>query len=108
MKRVFSNREVARAWAKQAQSEGRNSNRSLYFRGSEIYSYGSHYLAAKIYGADGHRFALVNDYKYSKTTARHLSYIRQALTNAGIPYTEVPEVEAPREVTANRSAAWLA
>lgn len=87
MKTVFSNSQLCHVWAQQTQERGRGSN--MYFQGDEIYSYGSHFLAAKIFTRSKHRLALVNERRYSSSTSRHLSGIRSALRGL-IPYIEVP------------------
>jgi len=94
MKRVFSsNSEVCHVWAQQTQSEGRAG--SIYFEGDTIHSYGPHYKAAKIHTTkSGKRFALVNSYKYSVSTAKHLSEIRSALRDLML-YFECSDVTDP-------------
>lgn len=90
MKTVFSsNSQLAHVWANQSQESGRANN--TYFSGCDIYSYGSHFLAARIYVVKGKRFALVRSDKYSNTTAKHLSEIRSALSGL-MPYFESPDV----------------
>lgn len=74
MKSVFSNDDVVCMWAGRSQAHGHNAGMSLYFEGETIYSYGSHYPAARIV-ADG-AATLVNAQRYSVTTARHVSLIR--------------------------------
>jgi hypothetical protein len=85
IKKVFSSQaQLAHIWAQQTQSEGRTSN--MFFRDTEIFSYGNHYLAADIHTtSDGKKFAIVNSYNYSNSTAKHLSRIRSALRGL-MPY----------------------
>lgn len=78
MKTRFNNRELCHVWAQQTQSEGRGSN--MFFRDSRIYSYGEHYLAARIHDVRGEKVVLINNRNYSVTTQKHLSYIRNAIT----------------------------
>lgn len=79
MRKVFNNRQVTHVWAQQTQSEGRGP--SIFFRDTEIFSYGTHYLAGKIYtNKKGKKFALINSHNYSRTTTKHLSYIRSAVS----------------------------
>lgn len=86
MKTVFSNSQVCHVWAQQKQENGRNSSSTLYFEGTEIYSYGSHFLAAKFISKN---VVLVNSRTYSPTTGQHLSDIRSALSD-DIQYFRVP------------------
>ena len=44
---VVSPETVAHLWANQVQQEAKNSNRSFYFYGPSIYSYGSHFEIAR-------------------------------------------------------------
>lgn len=81
MKTVFTNSLVAHVWAQQNQSLGRNASNTFFFRDSSIWSYGSHYLAAKIHLSKNGRtqYALINDHNYSISTCKHLNAIRSAL-----------------------------
>ena len=75
MKRVFRNHdEVCHVWAQQTQSEGRAGN--IFFEGKSIYSYGRHFEAARFVDSET---VLLNEYRYSVSTAQHLSLIRQAV-----------------------------
>lgn len=69
MKQVFQNSEVAHIWARQSQSEGRNSANNIYFRNKDIFSYGSHFCMGRI--IDSSTVILTNR-RYSNTTAKHL------------------------------------
>jgi len=89
-KTVFSsNKQLTHVWANQSQAEGRAN--SMFFDGTEIFSYGRHYTAAKIHIVKGKSFALVNNYNYSVTTAKHLGYVRGALSGL-MPYFSVSDV----------------
>lgn len=75
MKRVFRNHdEVCHVWAQQTQSEGKAGN--IFFEGKSIYSYGRHFEAARFVDRET---VLLNSYRYSVSTAQHLSLIRQAV-----------------------------
>lgn len=88
MKTVFaSNSQVAHVWAQQTQSSGKSSN--LFFEDTCIYSYGRHYLAAKIHTIKGKKIALINSDTYSPSTGKHLSEIRSALRDL-MPKFNVP------------------
>lgn len=80
MKTVFNTAEVAHVWAQQRQSEGRNSNRSLWFRDRTIYSYGTHYPLATFRTAkDCSRFVTLNVSGCSGTTSGHVGDVQRAL-----------------------------
>lgn len=78
MKTVFNNSQLAHVFIAQTQSEGRNSGNSFYFRYKQIWSYGSHYLAAEIYKIKGKQIVLINSHKYSNSTSKHLDDIHNA------------------------------
>ena len=73
-KLVFSSTQVCHVWAAQSQSEGRNSAKNIFFEGPNIYSYGHHYLMAKIY-PDKNNAVLINEDSYSSTTSGHKSHV---------------------------------
>lgn len=89
IKQVFSsNAQLCHVWASETQETGRANN--VFFNSSEIYSYGYHFLAAKIYTNErGEKFALMNECRYSVSTAKHLRDIRSALIGR-MKYVEVP------------------
>lgn len=88
MKTVFSGRQVCHVWAQQTQATGRNSTNTIFFDGPSIYSYGRHFEMARFIG----EAVLVNCAKYSVTTSKHLSWVRQAVTHHRI--FEVPSMTA--------------
>jgi hypothetical protein len=53
--------------------------------GQRLYSYAHHYLLAEHIGP---KEVLVNEKKYSQTTSRHQSEVRQALTREGYKETD--------------------
>jgi hypothetical protein len=70
---------VAHLWANQSQSEARNGNRSFYFDGDTIFSYGGHFPVARIVTSSrGEVAALFNPATYSQTTKCHQSLARSA------------------------------
>jgi len=75
MKKVFSNSEIMHVFAQRTQSEGRTSN--VFFYGNKIYSYGYHYLLGEFID---NNTILINDTGYSHTTAKHINYLRQAVS----------------------------
>lgn len=99
MKKVFNNSSVTVAFVKQGQSEGRNSNGSMYFVDNVLYSYGSHFPMCKIVGDT----AIVTNRRYSSTTGKHMSSLHSALRGTTLRVIEVENPLAARinEVTAN-------
>lgn len=87
MKTVFTSQQCIHVWAQQTQREGRNSNRSIFFEGPSIYSYGRHFEMARF--VEG--VVLVNGARYSVTTSKHQSYVRRAITQ--YPSFNVPSME---------------
>lgn len=101
-KHVFENSMVAHVWAQQSQTEGRSHNGQFYFEGDTIYSYGHHFPAAKLVKTkDGEQAVLLNDRKYSVSTSRHQSYVRQALAGGLIKfYVEDPSTSPEANIQA--------
>lgn len=94
-KKVWSSHaEVAHIWAQQNHAEGKAGN--MYFEGAGIYSYGPHYLAARIHTKYAQPFALVRSDTYSVSTSKHLSEIRSSLHGL-MPYFCAPDVLNPRQ-----------
>lgn len=93
MKKVFSNHhEICHVWAAETQSEGRT--KSMFFENENIYSYGHHFLAAKIYtNKKGEKFVLINSESYGPTTSKHLCRIRSAVSH--LPSAHVESVDNP-------------
>ena len=91
MRTVLRNHdEVCHVWAQQTQSQGRAGN--IFFEGKSIYSYGRHFEAARFMDSET---VLVNSYRYSVSTAQHLSLIRQAVRHKQV-FT-VPSMTDHRE-----------
>jgi hypothetical protein len=90
VKQVLPNAQLCHVWAQQTQDYGRNSKDSLYFHGDSIYSYGPHFLAAKIFTLkNGKRIALINSRRYSMATGMQLNHIQSALDGL-MPVFHVP------------------
>lgn len=67
MKKVVSPEMTAHLWANKSQPEAQNSGRTIFFVGSTIYSYGSHYpMASFLKDSD---YILWNDCPTTQTTA---------------------------------------
>lgn len=87
MKTVFSsNSELAHVWAKQSQFEGRANN--MFFKRDEIYSYGYHYMIAKIIPEKNACF--INSMGYSNSTSKHTSNVASATRVQGYKCFYVP------------------
>jgi hypothetical protein len=78
MKKVVTPQEVAHLFANQLQSEATNQNRSFYFYGKSIYSYGSHFCIARF--VDDNTL-LFTERGYSNTTAKHIAQVRNATSH---------------------------
>jgi len=88
MKTVFQTNEVAHIWAQQKQATGRNSGGNIYFNGSAIYSYGSHFCMGKFLP---NGIVLLTNRTYSNTTAKHLSGVRYAVNHLQRVYCAYPD-----------------
>lgn len=91
MRNVFTNSELTHIWANQLQNSGRNSNGNVYFEGSTIYSYGSHFPIAKhIINEQGQRAVLFTERTYSNTTSKHTSHVWMSCKNDNIIFCANP------------------
>jgi hypothetical protein len=87
MKKVHTPDNVAHLWANQHQEEARTQTSNLYFYGTEIYSYGSHFCIAK-HVQNG--VVLFTERDYSNTTSKHKSIVRYACSHKEIVYCYNP------------------
>lgn len=73
--------EIAHLWAHQTQQEAYKPNRSFYFDGKSIYSYGSHFEIARLVDVphEDNPVVLFNDTSYSNTTSQHQYAVRNAI-----------------------------
>jgi hypothetical protein len=97
MKHVFrSSSEVAHVWAQQRQDHGRNPTNNIFFNGSKIWSYGSHFCIARILpGKDGSTPVVVMTTRdYSPTTSGHKSDVRSATRHMPHVYCYDPDSSA--------------
>ena len=76
-----NNSEVCHVFIHQGQYEGRTDN--LFFQGDTLY--GFHYTAGKIYNEKNKKFLIINNDRYSNSTAKHLSELRSACSGV-MPY----------------------
>lgn len=92
----MKNAEVAAAFVARKQPHARNSDRSFYFEGDRLYSYGSHYVLARW---DGARLLLsiqpapLNDSTNSRATPAHRSELRMAASAAKVEYNCVHDAD---------------
>lgn len=95
-KTVFDSREIAHLWfhSHESQEYARNSQDNFYFSGDTIYSYGRHFPIARIGCHKGQRYVLFTNRTWSSTTAKHLSWTRQAIPQ-GTPVFYVNDVTEP-------------
>jgi hypothetical protein len=89
MRTVVSTSEVPHLWANQIQEHARNHG-NLYFEGKKIWSYGRHFLAAKIINDNT---VTINNYSYSVTTSGHLRAIESAIDKS--KFTNIFHVPEP-------------
>jgi hypothetical protein len=101
MQTVFSNSMVAHVWAQQNQENGRNSSSSIFFEGKTIYSYGRHFPMAEFHDD----CILINSDRYSVTTGKHQSLVRQAIYGHNKTIFTVPDVSNP--INHNKNIKWL-
>lgn len=91
-KEVFTGSEIAHVWAYQRENGytyGRTSRENIFFEGETIYSYGHHFPMARLTGKFdeyGVEYVLVSTDRYSNTTAKHLSDVRDAVRHLNIIY----------------------
>jgi hypothetical protein len=91
MRNVLPVSELCHKWANQEQESGRNANGSMYFNGSTIYSYGSHFPIAKhIVNEQGQRAVLFTERSYSVTTEKHKSQVWMSCKNDNIIFCSLP------------------
>ena len=90
MKTVFPSHELAHVWAHQTQSQGRCPS-SMSFNGRDFYSYRT--VIARI--LDDGSVVIATD-RYSPTTTKHQSYVRQAVNHMARHW--VPRIESPYEL----------
>jgi hypothetical protein len=96
MKKVLNSDNVAHVWAYQSQNEAYTPNRSFYFYGPTIYSYGSHFPIAKhAINNKGETAILFTTRGYSNTTSKHIYTVKRSIPNKeSIIYCNNPENSA--------------
>lgn len=77
----YNNQSIMHAFVYQETKEGSAS--TVFFEGDKIYSHGYHYCMATRYELGKHDkkvVILINEDSYSHTTAKHLHYLKQAIS----------------------------
>ena len=87
MRKVVSPQDVAHLFATQSQSEARTQSGSLYFYNDKIYSYGSHFCIARFVDS---KTLLFTERRYSKSTSKHINYVRHATSHIDKIYCANP------------------
>ena len=100
MKTVVTSNMVAHIWASQSQPHARNATNTFWFRGSVIYSYGSHFPIAR--HVNGH--VLMTTRNYSNTTSCHKSTVVNAAYHLPIIYCVNPLAESKIDHRKNLAA----
>lgn len=86
----FTDRQaLAHAWAHQTQPEGSFRNSQMYFIGTSIHSYGSHFEIARLLKVPGQEnpVVLFNNSYYSRTTNEHVYAVRAAIPHDWVRIT---------------------
>jgi hypothetical protein len=98
MKKVLgSHAQTAHVWAQNIQTEGRASDKRMFFEGGTIYSYGRHFaIASHVKDLKGNAAVLFTTQGYSVSTAKHIGLVRRALIGNDKVYY-VPEAQAGYE-----------
>lgn len=79
MKHIVNSSQVAHLWAHKTQDSARNGSHSVFFEGSTIYSYGSHFPIARHVHYKGKDCVFFTTRDYSVTTSGHKSTVRRAI-----------------------------
>lgn len=92
------NSELAHEWFYNNDRDKCKSLNSMFYEGMAIFSYGKHFPIAQKYNIDGELVVLFTTrFRYSVTTARHISLVRDAIPG----YVRVIEVSNPRPFEVN-------
>lgn len=80
IKQVFTLADqVLHLWANPSQHHARS--RNVFFEGNKAYSYGYHYLLGVLHNIRGAKVAIINSTQYSRTTSKHQSYAKAAVSH---------------------------
>lgn len=80
----MSNQQVCHAWFHRSPDTGQNGKRSIYYHHDEIYSYGSHFMMARLFMLPQSvglfdRIVVYTTRSYSPTTTAHQSRVNSAI-----------------------------
>ena len=89
MKKVFNNTDLVHTFAQRTQSEGKTSNRNLFFEDDKIYSYGYHYEMGRFLDDET---ILINDKGYSVSTSKHINLLVGATSHYKQYYTTKTDI----------------
>lgn len=80
MKTIYSSSEIANLWLRGDINSASTRGRNFYFNGDSIYSYGPHFMIArKSTNKNGDTAILLTTRGYSKTTAKHIANVTDAV-----------------------------
>lgn len=100
MRTVLTNNEIFHVFNEQKQTEGKTSNRNIFFYNDKIYSYGYHYLLGEFIDE---KTILINNTGYSNSTSKHITKLINATRDKKQFFTEQVE---PKKVLVNLEN-WL-
>ena len=95
MKKVHDTRSVAALFAEGVQPDARNTGNTIYFKEGVLYSYRDSFPIAKHVKTRSGTAIMVTLATYSKTTAKHVSYARQACS--GLDTFQVYDLDASKQ-----------
>lgn len=86
MKTVFPNSyDCILRWSLQTQAYGQNAKKTVYFKGTRVFSYGDHFPMANFVERGGNRALIISTDRYSPTTTRHQHYVWKVTHHLSIP-----------------------
>lgn len=99
MKHVVPTRMVAHLWAAQSQDWARNSCRNFSFQGRVLRSYSTDVARITDWRIGKHTVVLLDSYRYSGTTNRHIAYATSSLDSSkyfpfSVPITHPTDSQA--------------
>ena len=85
MKTIYKSSEIADLWIRRDIDFASTSGRNFYFRGNSIYSYGTHFMIARIeVNRNGDMAIFLTTRSYSNTTAKHIAHVTDAVMKSGV------------------------
>lgn len=84
MKTIYKSSEIADLWLRGDIDFASTSGMNFYFREDAIYSYGAHFMIARILkNSNGDVAILLTTRGYSNTTAKHIAHVTGAVIKSG-------------------------